>query len=64
MLAEREEQRAAMYGPLRGLQLKSYIQGIRNALYSERITEKKQKYNDSIVKYAALHLFDCVFMPA
>lgn len=58
---EKEAQRNSMYGPLRGLQLKSYVSNIRNTLYSERLREKKQKYNDSIVKYGPFYTF-CFIM--
>ncbi len=47
----KEAQKNAMYGPLRGLQLKSYVSNIRNTLYTDRLREKKEKYNESIVKY-------------
>ena len=47
----KEAQTNTMYGPLRGLQLKSYVSNIRNTLYTERLREKKEKYNDAINKY-------------
>lgn len=46
----RQEAANQMYGPLRGIQLKNYVNGIRNTLYTERVREKKQKYNDTINK--------------
>lgn len=41
-----------IYGPLRGLQLKTYVNSIRQNLFNERINEKKQRFTEALQKYA------------
>lgn len=46
-----ERKRNEALAPLRGAQLRDYVNGIRSALYNERLREKKEKYNETVLKY-------------
>lgn len=37
-----------LLAPLRGAQLRDYVNSIRSTLYNERMREKKEKYNETI----------------
>jgi hypothetical protein len=45
-----DRQKNSIYGPLRGANLKVYVQTIRAALYNARVKEKKDRYNEAIQK--------------
>jgi hypothetical protein len=51
-----------MYGALRGARLKAYVTGIRQTLYTEKLNEKKAKYNEAINKYAIWNTIDFLFI--
>jgi hypothetical protein len=48
---EKENQHNEIFAPLRGAQLKAFVEGIRSSLYNERVKEKKDRYNEAIQKY-------------
>jgi len=43
-----ERRRNELLAPLRGSQLRDYVNGIRTTLYNERLREKKEKYNEAV----------------
>jgi hypothetical protein len=50
-IEQKERERHEMLAPLRGQQLKIYVNGIRTALAAERTAEKKAAYNEAVAKY-------------
>lgn len=46
-----ERRRNEVFAPLRGAQLRDYVNSIRSTLYNERLREKKERYNETVLKY-------------
>lgn len=49
-----ERRRNEVFAPLRGAQLRDYVNSIRSTLYNERLREKKERYNETVLKYVSL----------
>jgi hypothetical protein len=45
-----ERKRNEVFAPLRGAQLRDYVNSIRSTLYNERLREKKERYNETVLK--------------
>ncbi len=46
-----ERRRNEVFAPLLGSQLRDYVNSIRSTLYNERLREKKERYNETVLKY-------------
>ena len=53
-ILQKEQTRHIMLAPLRGQQLKNYVNDIRTALSAERNQEKRAAYNEAVTKYVLL----------
>lgn len=56
-----ERKRNEALAPLRGAQLRDYVNAIRSTLYNERLREKKEKYNETVLKYDISKYLVCAF---
>lgn len=45
-----EQKEMELMAPLRALQLRDYVASIRSAMYKERVTDKKNRYNEAVKK--------------
>eukprot|EP00981_Chlorochromonas_danica_P008995 scaffold2392_cov166-Ochromonas_danica.AAC.11 len=45
-----EQKEMELMAPLRALQLRDYVASIRSAMYKERVTDKRNRYNEAVQK--------------